>query len=44
MFLCSDSHRFSLMATNSNVPPPAPVQPLSTPPEPGEVQPTPTPM
>ena len=32
------------MATNPNVPPPEPVEPLSTPPEPGEVQTTPMPM
>jgi hypothetical protein len=32
------------MATNPNVPPPDPVEPLSTPPEPGEVQTTPMPM
>lgn len=31
------------MATDPNVPPPEPLQPLSTPPEPGEVQPTPLP-
>jgi hypothetical protein len=31
------------MATDPNVPPPEPVEPLSTPPEPGEVQPTPMP-
>ena len=32
------------MATNPNVPPPQPVEPLTTPPEPGEVQTTPMPM
>ena len=32
------------MSTSPNVPPPEPVQPLSTPPEPGEVQTTPMPM
>lgn len=33
-----------MMATDPNVPPPEPVEPLSTPPEPGEVQTTPMPM
>ena len=32
------------MATNPHVPPPQPVEPLSTPPEPGEIQHTPIPM
>lgn len=33
-----------MMATDQNVPPPEPVEPLSPPPEPGEVQTTPMPM
>lgn len=32
------------MATDPNVPPPEPVQPMATPPNPGQVQPTPQPM
>ena len=32
------------MATDPNVPPPEPVQPIATPPNPGQVQPTPQPM
>jgi hypothetical protein len=32
------------MATDPNVPPPEPVQPITSPPNPGQVQPTPEPM
>lgn len=42
--LSSQAYRKQSMVTDPNVPPPEPVQPLSTPPEPGEVQPMPLPM
>ena len=32
------------MATDPNLPPPEPIQPISSPPNPGQVQPTPRPM
>jgi hypothetical protein len=42
---CSPETREEItMATDPNVPPPEPVQPLATPPNPGQVQPAPQPM